>query len=107
MTHKCISKLTIIGSDNGLSSGRRQAIIWTNARILLIGALGTNNSEIVIEIYTFSFKKKDLKMLFGKGAAILYGLNVLMMLFLIHATNLDAGLAKGTVDLFQQRHLYR
>ena len=27
----CVSKLTIIISDNGLSPGRRQAIIWTNA----------------------------------------------------------------------------
>ena len=26
-THICVSKLTIIGSDNGLSPGRRQAII--------------------------------------------------------------------------------
>ena len=34
---KC--KLTIIGSDNGLSPGRRQAIIWTNAGILLIGTI--------------------------------------------------------------------
>ena len=32
-THICVSKLTIIGSDNSLSSGR-QAIIWTNAGIL-------------------------------------------------------------------------
>ena len=32
--HICVSKLTIIGSDNGLSPGRRQAIIWTNAGIL-------------------------------------------------------------------------
>ena len=39
MMHICISKLTIIGSDNGLSPGRRQAIIWTNARILLIKSL--------------------------------------------------------------------
>ena len=31
-----ISKLTIIGSDNGLSPEQRQAIIWTNAGILLI-----------------------------------------------------------------------
>ena len=29
--------LTIIGSDNGLSPGRRQAIIRTNVEILLIG----------------------------------------------------------------------
>ena len=40
-----VSKLTIIGSDNGLSPGRRQAIIWTNASILLIWPLGTNVSE--------------------------------------------------------------
>ena len=33
----CVSKYTIIGSDNGLSPSRRQAIIWTNADISLIG----------------------------------------------------------------------
>ena len=42
-------KLTIIGSDNG----RRQAIIWTNAGILLIEPLGTNFSEILIGIQIF------------------------------------------------------
>ena len=51
----CTSKLTIIGSDNGLSPGRRQAIIWTNAGILLTGHLGTNLNEIFIEIHIFSF----------------------------------------------------
>ena len=54
VTHICVGKLTIIGSDNGLSSQRRQAIIWTNAGIMLIGPLGTNFSEILIEIQTFS-----------------------------------------------------
>ena len=54
-------KLSTIGSDNGLSPGRHQAIIWTNARILLIGHLGTNFSEMLIEIPTFSFKKMSLK----------------------------------------------
>ena len=49
-THVCVNKLTIIGSDNGLSPGRRQAIIWSNDGILLIGPLGTNFSEILIEI---------------------------------------------------------
>ena len=49
VTHICASKLTIIGSDNGLSPGRHQAIVWTNAGILLIGHLGTNFSEILIE----------------------------------------------------------
>ena len=37
VTHISVGKLTIIGSDQGLSHGRRQAIICTNARILLIG----------------------------------------------------------------------
>ena len=37
VTHICVGNLTIIGPDKGLSPGRRQAIIWTNAGILLIG----------------------------------------------------------------------
>ena len=41
-THIFVSKLTIIGSDNGSSPGRRQAFIWTNAVILLIWLLGRN-----------------------------------------------------------------
>ena len=36
MTHTCVSEVTIIGSDNGLSPGQRQAIVWTNAKILFI-----------------------------------------------------------------------
>ena len=75
VTHICVGKLTIIGSDNGLSPGRRQAIIWNNA-ILLIGHLGTNFSEILIEIHTFSFKKMDLKMSSGKWRPSCLGLNV-------------------------------
>ena len=51
----------IIVSYNGLTPGRRQAIIWTNAGILLIGPLGTNFSEILIKIYKFSLKKMHLK----------------------------------------------
>ena len=35
----------------------RQAIIWTNGGTLLIERLVTNFSEILIEIYTFTFKK--------------------------------------------------
>ena len=62
VTHICVSKLTIIGSDNGLSPDRRQAIIWINAGILLIRTLGTNFSEILSHIDTFSFKKTLLKM---------------------------------------------
>ena len=78
VTHICVGKLTISGSDNGLSPGRRQAIIWTNAGILLIWHSGTNFSEIWIEIYTFSFKKMHLKMSSGKWRPLCFGLNVLM-----------------------------
>ena len=49
-THICVSKLTIIGSDNGVSPSRRQAIIWINAVKSLIRPLGINFSEILIEI---------------------------------------------------------
>ena len=77
VTHICASNLTNIGSDNGLSPGRRQAIIWTNAGILLIGPLGTNFSEMLIEIHTFSFKKIHLKMSSGKWRPFCLGLNVL------------------------------
>ena len=77
MTHICIDNLTILGSDNGLSPGRSQAIIWTNAGKLLIGPLGTNFSEILIEIQTFSLKKICLKMSSAKCCSFRLGLNVL------------------------------
>ena len=51
VTHISVIKLTIIGSDNGLLPGRHQALIWTNAGILVIGPLGINLSEILIEIH--------------------------------------------------------
>ena len=51
--HICVCKLTTIGSDNGLSSCRRQANIWTNDEISLIGTLGTNFNKIVIKKQKF------------------------------------------------------
>ena len=66
--HICIGNLTIIGSNNGLSPGRRQAIIWTNGGILLIGPLGTYFSEILIRIQTFSFKKMYFEILSAKSS---------------------------------------
>ena len=72
--HKLIE--AIIGSDNGLSPGRRQAIIWTYAGILLIGPLGMNFSEILSGIDTFSFKKNRLKMPYAKGWPFCRGLNM-------------------------------
>ena len=77
VTHICVSKLTIIGSHNGLSPGWRQAIIWVNSRILLIGPLGTNFSEILIIIYTFSFKKIHLERSSGNWRPFCLGLSVL------------------------------
>ena len=77
MTHICVGNLTIIGSDNGLSPSRRQAIIWTNAGILLFGPLATNFNDIFIEIHIFSFKKIHLKMSSGKLRPFCLGLNVL------------------------------
>ena len=71
VTHICISKIIIVGSDNGLSPDRHQAIIWANAGILLIGPLETNFNESLIEIYTFSFKKTHLENVVWKMSAIL------------------------------------
>ena len=61
MTHICVSKLAIISTDNGLSPGWRQAIIWTDAGILSIWPLGINFNDILVEIKTISFKKMRLK----------------------------------------------
>ena len=76
VTHICVSRLTITGSVNGLSPGRHQAIIWTTARILLIGPLGTNFSGNSIEILTFSFTKMRLKVSSAKWRPFCLGLNV-------------------------------
>ena len=77
VTHIYVSKLTIIGSDNGLSPDRRQAIIWTNAGLLLIGSFGTNFSEILIEIRAFPFGKMRFKVSSAKRRPFCLGLNVL------------------------------
>ena len=82
MTRICVSKFTIIGSDNGLSPSRRQAIIWTNAGVLLIRPSGTNFSEILIEIDVFSFKNMHLKMSSAKWRPFRLGLNVLIPAYL-------------------------
>ena len=77
MTHICIGNLTIVDSDNGLSPGRRQAIIWTNVGIFLIGPLGTNCNEISIEIHTFSFKEIHWKLSSGNWRPFCLDPNVL------------------------------
>ena len=78
VTHICVGNLTIIGPDNGLSPGRRQAIIWTKAGILLIWPWGTNFSEISIGIQVFSFQKMHLNMSSAKWRPFCLGLNVLI-----------------------------
>ena len=75
-THICVSNLNTIGSDNGLSLGRRQGIIWTNGGQFLIGPLGTN--FILSEIHTFSFKNMHLKLSSGKYRPSRLGLNLLI-----------------------------
>ena len=80
VTHICVGNLTIIGTDNGLSPGRRQAIIWTNAGILLIRTLGKNFSEILGKIHSFSFEKMHLKMSSAKGRLFSLGLNELKLM---------------------------
>ena len=74
----CVGNLAIIGSDNGLSPGLLQVIIWTNAGILLIRTLGTNFSEILSYINSFLFKKMHLKMS-AKWRLFRLGLNELTM----------------------------
>ena len=77
VTHMCVSKLTIIGSYNGLSPGRRRAFIWTNVGIWSIRPLEINFSDILFGIQTFSFKKMHLQMSSAKCRPFCLGLNVL------------------------------
>ena len=53
VTHIFVNKINVIVPYNGLSPGRRQAIMRTISGILLIGPLGTILREIVIEIHAF------------------------------------------------------
>ena len=76
--HICISILAII-----VSSGRHQAIIWTDAGTLLIVHIGTN-SEILKEIYTFSFSKNPFENIVSKIAYILSHLNVLKTINVVY-----------------------
>ena len=80
--HICVGNLTIIGSDDGLSPGLRQAIIWNNAGIFWTGPLETNFGEILIEIQIYSLKKIRLKLSSAKCCPFRLGLNVLY--YVIH-----------------------
>ena len=74
----CVSKLTNIDADNGLSPGRHQVIIWANVGILLIRTFWTNFSEILCEIHTFHSRKCIWKCrLWNGGNQFCPGLHVL------------------------------
>ena len=76
VTHLCVSKLTIIDPDNGLSPGRHQAIIWTNAGIFLIRALKTKFSEFSTKFTQFHSRKCIWKCRLRNGSTF-FGFNVL------------------------------
>ena len=76
VTQICVSKLTVIGSGNGLSPGRCQAIIWTYAWILSIGPMVTNFRKVSIKIRIFSFKKVHFE-ISTKWRPFCLGINVL------------------------------
>ena len=92
ITHICVGNLTIIGSDSGLSPGRRQATIWTNDAILWIRPLGTNFSEILIEFLTLWFRKIRLNVSSGKWWPFGLSINVLRFMGLVRGHS--AGLIK-------------
>ena len=77
--HTCVSKVTIIGSDNGLSPSQCQVIIWTNAAILSIKPYGTYFSEIVVKIQKFPFKEIHFNMSFVKWQPFCLSLNMLTL----------------------------
>ena len=76
MMHICVSKLAIIGWDNGLSPSWHQAIISTNTGISLIWTLGINFSEVLSEVHTFSCKKMHLNMSSAKWWPFCLGLSM-------------------------------
>ena len=88
VTHICVSKLTIIGSDNGLPPGRRQAIIWTDAGILLIRPLGTNFGEIINRISNIFIQENAFEEVIWKMGGLCLSLNVLILqLYLLWPMN--------------------
>ena len=110
-THTYVSNLTIIGSDNGLSPGRHQAIIWTNDGILLFGPLGTNFSEVLIGIQTFSFKKMHLKMSSAKwrpfGYVFPLSVHFIMYVFCYPSAHMLCWFILGNVIIFTHGSIHR
>ena len=91
----------LIGSDNGLSPGRRQAIIWTDTGILLLRTLGTYFNEILSEIQTFSVNEINLKMSSAKWRQFCLGINVFSLVFGAYLTN------SGSLDIALNSRVYQ
>ena len=96
---------TTIGSNNSISSGWRQDIVWTSARIWLIRTSVTNFSEILSETHKFSVFENVMKL-----AAIYLFLNMLNPLntlnfyienspVLVHFVHIRTGLSNNKYSL--------
>ena len=72
VTLMCISKLSIIGSDHSLLPGRRHAMIWTKAGIMLIGPLGKNSVKPWSKFIHFHSQKWIWKCCLRKGGYLHY-----------------------------------
>ena len=83
VTHICVNELTIIGSDNGLSPGRcrRQAIISTNDKILLIGTWGAKKTCILNQTSYVFIHENAFENVVWKKATILFRLQCVKMLY--------------------------
>ena len=79
--YKWLIHRNIMGLDNGLSPVWHQAIVWTNADIIVIESLETNFSSIWIKTQQFSCKWICLKMTSAKCLRSCSGLNVLIFSF--------------------------
>ena len=66
----------IIGSNNDLSPMQHQSIIWSNASLLFERPLGSNVSEIWIQIHQMSLEKIHLKWRLQHG--VYFGPNVVI-----------------------------
>ena len=102
VTHICIGKLTIIGWDNGLSPGRRQAIYlnqcWNIVNLTLRSKLQWNfnrNSNIFIQ-------ENALENVVSQMVSICLGLNVLR----VNPSSTDhVNLLKTTTQINQTQQL--
>ena len=95
--HICVGILPVIGSDSGLSPGRHQAIIWTNAKILLIWPVETNFSEILFRNSNIFIQEIALERVAPKGRPVCLGLNVSIFGACVHLQYLHCVLPLSTL----------